>query len=47
MFDSAGQRGAIVPKNRVRGQRVRGIILAIAPDGTDGQLTAEDGKSYS
>lgn len=26
---------------------MRGIILAIAPDGTYGQISAEDGQRYS
>jgi uncharacterized membrane protein YhaH (DUF805 family) len=29
------------------GQEMRGIILAIAPDGTYGQVSAEDGQRYS
>jgi uncharacterized membrane protein YhaH (DUF805 family) len=47
VLDSAGQWRAIVAENRARGQRMRGIILAVAPDGTYGQLSAEDGQRYS
>jgi uncharacterized membrane protein YhaH (DUF805 family) len=47
MLDSAGRRRGIVPANAPGGQEMRGVILAIAPDGTYGQLSAEDGQRYS
>lgn len=47
MLDSAGRRRGIVSENRAKGQGMRGVILAIAPDGTYGQLSAEDGQRYS
>jgi uncharacterized membrane protein YhaH (DUF805 family) len=47
MLDSVGRRRGIVSKNRAKGQEMRGVIQAIAPDGTYGQLLAEDGQRFS
>jgi len=46
-LDTAGLAGAIVAPDCKGGQEMRGVIQAIAPDGTYGQLATDDGQRYS
>lgn len=46
-LDSASLRGAIVAPGRWGAREMRGVIQAISPDGTYGQLAADDGQRYS